>query len=111
MIWNFFNSFLKDSIVDGIPFIFRFGFQLHFVPEIKKPTKSCKYTYSNLVQKLFAKLHSDVTITFQTLVELPKNAQIRASIVFKDESEGVVTRCPFHLSKTGISVYKTCLFQ
>lgn len=101
VIWNFFISFLRESIVDTVSFIFRFGFQLHFVPEIKKPTKSCKHTYSDLVQKLFAKLHSDVTITFQTLVELPKNAQIRASIVFKDESEAVVSRCPYHLSKAG----------
>ena len=62
-----------------------------------------------MVQKLFAKLHSEITITFQTSIELPKNAQIRASIVFKDESESVVSRCPFHLSKTG-TVLRRLLF-
>jgi len=79
----------------------RYGFKLHFPPDKKKPSKSCPFTYSPKLNKIFCRKGETIVLQFQTAIQLPSTSSIRAYLTFKgDEHDGeIVPRCPFHVKQ------------
>ena len=65
------------------------------------PSKGCKYTYSNQLNKLFAQKNVDVPITFQTSVNPPENFEIRSYLAYQDDvyRGHIVEKCPADLQE------------
>ena len=82
-------------------FPFRYNFSLFFKEELKKPSKSCNYTYSHQLGKLFTQKNVDVPITFQTSFALPENFQIRSYLAFDADTYRThpVEKCPADLKE------------
>ncbi|XP_066930236.1 cellular tumor antigen p53-like isoform X2 [Clytia hemisphaerica] len=96
------NSYdLIPTHLDFQPKSGRYNFSLFFEEEKKKPSKSCNFTYSHQLGKLFAQKNVDVPITFKTSIALPENFQIRSYLAFDGDTyrSHPVEKCPADLKE------------
>lgn len=78
----------------------KYIFTLQFESE-GTPAKSCKYTYSAILQKLFAQMDKFVPVSFKFDLPVPgSDTEIRSYLIYKemDSRELNVDRCPHHLN-------------
>lgn len=97
-----------------IPKTGKYNFGIEFEDTLKPPTKSCAFTYSKLLKKLFVRHGCPVPIHFHTKIDLPvKDTKIRAFLKYKEESQkhDVVQKCPWHLMQDEGNTHSEHLLQ
>ena len=83
--------------------VFRYNFRISLETESKTPTKSCAFTYSERLLRLFVQRERDIPIRFTSSIDLPKDdIEIRSFLMFKNERDQneVVDSCPLHSSRS-----------
>ncbi|XP_047136262.1 cellular tumor antigen p53 [Hydra vulgaris] len=87
---------------DSFPDKGRFQFNLNFKEDLRKPTKSCLYTYSHRLNKLYVQPNHIIEIPFTSFyLDTKKNWNIQSFLIFKSivHRNEVVMRCPNHLEQ------------